>query len=82
MRIDLVRAAGEGWLDLRPDPEAPWERVDLVLAMFARAHVERFRFDNRPFAGAVDEPAKTRPAAESGAPGAPRNCPDEPPLFD
>lgn len=50
VRIDLVELEGKDWFDLRPDPEARWEAVDIALATLARAHAGRFRFDNRRFA--------------------------------
>lgn len=74
-RIDLLQLSGEGWLDLRPDPDARWETVDIALATFARAHVERFRFDNRRFRGAIDAPQAGPERQKSQRVRAPVNCP-------
>jgi hypothetical protein len=48
-RVDALGMATEGWLDLRPEAEAPWPLVDEALATFAKAAVPAFRLDNAPF---------------------------------
>jgi hypothetical protein len=59
VEVDALNIAEPaGWVDLRPDPEARYEIVDDVLAILARAHVERFRLDTRHFAAAIDTPGR------------------------
>jgi hypothetical protein len=54
-RVARPGAAEEGWLELRPEAEAPWPRVDEALAILAGAAVRGFRLDNAPFRNQNDQ---------------------------
>jgi biopolymer transport protein ExbD len=55
-RLDLLYAEEDApWAELRPDPNARYERFAEVLAIFKRAAVERVRLDNGRYEHILDE---------------------------
>jgi biopolymer transport protein ExbD len=55
MRLDMITASTDDWIDFRPDPRARYELFVEVLAVAKRARIERLRLDSKAFAGSIDE---------------------------
>ena len=53
-RLDLIATTSGDWVDFRPDPNARYERVVMVLMITKHAYLDRIRFDNRAYRNAID----------------------------